>query len=113
MELQEHPKATVVKLDREVMPEDVELLQKTLLDALAAGTRNVVVDLEACSYITSMGISAIFHVKKRYNEKSGDLRLANANRLIRNLFEMTNLAKAIGLYDSVALAVNSFTPPSS
>ena len=46
---------------------------------------------------------------EEWAQSKGDLKIANVNRLIRNLLEITNLVKKIELFDSVEDAVASFT----
>jgi anti-sigma B factor antagonist len=99
----------IFSLEEEVVQEDVELLQKKLLDLLAEGHLKVVLDMAQCSYITSMGLSAIFHAKKRYNEKGGDIRIARVNSLIRNLLTLTNLNKTIRSFETLNEAIQSFS----
>ena len=98
----------IFALEKEVVQEDVDLLQKKLIELLDAGNLKVVLDMSQCSYITSMGLSAIFHVKKRFNEKGGDIKIARINTLIKNLFSLTNLNKTIDIFNTLEEAVNAF-----
>jgi anti-sigma B factor antagonist len=98
----------IFSLEKEVVQEDVDVLQKKLLETLDEGGLKVVLDMSKCNYITSMGLSAIFHVKRKFNEKGGDIRIACINTLIKNLFSLTNLNKTISIYDSLEDATKEF-----
>ncbi len=98
----------IFSLEKEVVQEDVDILQKKLVEFLDSGEFKIVLDMSQCSYITSMGLSTIFHVKKKFNEKGGDIKIARINTLIRNLFSLTNLNKTIDIFNTLEEAVNAF-----
>jgi len=108
MQTKKEKDVLIISIEKEVVQEDVDLLQKKLLEFLDGGTLKVVLDMSQCSYITSMGLSAIFHVKKKFNEKSGDIKIARINTLIKNLFALTNLNKTIDIFNTLEEAVNAF-----
>ncbi|MFH0920151.1 MAG: STAS domain-containing protein [Fibrobacterota bacterium] len=101
-------KVTVVYIPKEIMQEDVPELRTVLSGVLASGCKGVVLDMTSCPYITSTGLSAIFHEKKRFVEAGGDIKIASINALIQNLLDLTNLAKAIEIFNQVQEAVDSF-----
>ena len=73
------------------------------------GKVNIVLDMVASNYISSMCLATIVDVKKRLAELSGDLRLARVNNLVRNLLETTSLIKKIETFDDIDSAVQSFS----
>ncbi|MBL8026399.1 MAG: STAS domain-containing protein [Fibrobacteres bacterium] len=110
MRIREIDNVVVVTVEKEIMQEDVETVQQTLNNLLLEKNINVVLDFAQCNYLTSMGLSVIFHAKKKMAEHGGDIRIARINTLITNLLEMTNLNKAMSIYGTVEEAVQSFNP---
>ena len=98
----------IITIESEIMQEDVEGLKNALIELLEKGHQKVVLDMSGCEYITSMGLSAIFGAKKRFSSAGGDIKIAGINKLIRNLFELTNLTKKISIFDQIEDAVKSF-----
>jgi anti-anti-sigma factor len=82
--------------------------QKILADLDNQGKINVVLDMQKCTYITSMNLSAILSFKKKFIAKGGDLKLAQINTLINDLFEKINLKRVLNVYDTVESAIASF-----
>jgi anti-anti-sigma factor len=98
----------IISIENEVAQEDTDVLQKKLLEFLEAGTLKIVLDMSQCGYINSMGLSTILHIKIKFNEKGGDIKIARINTLIKNLFELTNLNKIIDIFETVEEGVSAF-----
>lgn len=107
--IREENGVTVVVVEGGIVQEGVEDFKKLLLDLLDRGKLKLVLDMEKCGYVTSMSLAAIFTSKKRFKESGGDIRIARINRLIRNLFELTNLRRAADIFETVEEAVRSFS----
>jgi anti-anti-sigma factor len=99
---------TVVFIDGNVLQENVPIFRVKLLELVEEGKVNIVLDMVASNYISSMCLATIVDVKKKLNELSGDLKLARVNKLVRNLLETTSLIKKVETYDDVEAAVKSF-----
>jgi anti-anti-sigma factor len=99
---------TVVLIDGNVLQENVPIFRVKLLELVEEGKVNIVLDMVASNYISSMCLATIVDVKKKVNELSGDLKLARVNKLVRNLLETTSLIKKVETYDDVETAVKSF-----
>jgi anti-anti-sigma factor len=108
MQLREIDGVVVITVEKEIMQEDVESMQQSFESLRLEKHFNIVMDFALCNYITSMGLSVIFHAKKKMVENGGDIRIARINTLIKNLFEMTNLNKAMNIYGTVEEAVHSY-----
>jgi|SRR5271157_414457 anti-anti-sigma factor len=100
---------SVVFIDGNVLQENVPIFRVKLLELVEEGKVNIVLDMVASNYISSMCLATIVDVKKRLAELSGDLRLARVNNLVRNLLETTSLIKKIETYDDIESAVQSFS----
>lgn len=100
---------SVVFIDGNVLQENVPIFRVKLLELVEEGKVNIVLDMVASNYISSMCLATIVDVKKKLTELSGDLRLARVNNLVRNLLETTSLIKKIETFDDVDSAVQSFS----
>lgn len=98
----------VVGVDSSVLQEHVPIFRERLLDLIANDKCHIVVDMFEAAYMSSMSISTILEIKRKAQAIGGDVILANVNKLILNLFQITNLLKAIAVVDSVEDAVAVF-----
>ncbi len=101
---------TVVFIDGNVLQENVPIFRVKLLELVEEGKVNIVLDMVASNYISSMCLATIVDVKKKVNEQGGDLKLARVNKLVRNLLETTSLIKKVETYEEIDQAVQSFAP---
>jgi|SRR3989339_110048 len=112
-EIKEENGVVVLSVDGDILQENVEIF-KTQLDKLfKEGKKLLILDMVHCHYVTSMSLSAIFHAKKRFREAGGDIRISGINRLIRNLFELTNLKQAVDIFEDLPSAISSFLKKNS
>jgi anti-anti-sigma factor len=108
IKIEEIKNVTVVLIDGNVLQENVPIFRVKLLELIEEGKINIVLDMVASNYISSMCLATIVDIKKKLNELSGDLKIARVNKLIRNLLETTSLIKKLEVFDDVESAVNSF-----
>jgi len=84
-------------------------LGEALSKIMDADRHRIVVDLSEVSYISSAGLRVLISALKnckRWNR--GDLRLANLQPAIAEVFEMAGLTPLFRIYPDVAEAVGSF-----
>jgi anti-sigma B factor antagonist len=62
-----------------------------LNDAIAAGTRGVVIDMSGVEFIDSTGLSVLLNGLRRVTRASGTLSLVVSNPTVLRLFEITKL----------------------
>jgi anti-anti-sigma factor len=98
----------ILTVDSTVLQEHVPLLRERLLDFIANDHYKFVIDMIEASYMSSMALAMLLEIKRLSVANGGDIRIANANKLIRNLFMITNLQKALEICDSVDDAVARF-----
>jgi len=108
IKIEEIGDVTVVYIDGNVLQENVPIFRVKLLELVEEKKKNIVLDMVASNYISSMCLATIVDVKKKLNEMSGDLKLARVNKLVRNLLETTCLIKKVETYDDIDSAVKSF-----
>src|SRR5438132_14276421 len=75
-------------------------LRATLLEAIATGQRNLVVDLGAVGFIDSSGLGAFVSAFKalRTRNGDGDIRLANLQPPVVELLEIIRLNRVFHAY---------------
>ena len=100
---------SIVSLSGTIMHADISTIRNRLEDLMNNNKCNIVLNLQNVSYLSSMLLAVFIDVKSIATKKKGDLKLANANDLIKNLFEMTKLVKKIELYDTVEDACKAFS----
>lgn len=69
---------------------------------------NVILDLGACNYLSSMTLGAIAQLAVEYQSKNLRVVIASANDKIKQLIKLLDLGEILGLYDTVEEAVESF-----
>jgi anti-sigma B factor antagonist len=98
----------VVVISGNILQDNVSLFQNRLNELLENKKNNIVLDMGASSYISSMGLAVIIDIKVRLEKLKGDIKLASVNNLIKNLLETTRLIEKIKLYPTADEAVSSF-----
>lgn len=84
---------------RITLPESFEVnevadFRTAVLNLLAEGQKNFIVDFSKCQFIDSTGLGALVSVYKRCVEKGGSLQLAALNYpKVASIFHLTRLDK--------------------
>jgi anti-sigma B factor antagonist len=73
----------------------------------ATGCRKVIIDCREASYLDSTGIGFVVQIYKRVKNSGGQFVLANMNRRVREVLELTTLDKIIPLFDEEQAALAS------
>ncbi|NLW32190.1 MAG: STAS domain-containing protein [Fibrobacter sp.] len=99
---------TEIVIEGNVLQENVSFLRCRLNDLIDNGRFRIILNLSKTNYISSLCLAVIIDVKLRLQKLDGDLKIAVANRLVRNLMEITNLVKQIELHNTIESAIDSF-----
>lgn len=76
-----------------------EELQRTLAALVADGAgARVVIDLDAVSYLDSVGLGVLVAATKAARASGGDLKLCGIRAGVRSILDLTGLAKHLSLY---------------
>jgi anti-sigma B factor antagonist len=86
-------------------------LKEQVLGALAAGERNIVLNLGALSFVDSSFIGELVSCVIAATRAGGTLKLACVVRRVQELLFITRLATIIESYDSEQAAIASFMRP--
>jgi anti-sigma B factor antagonist len=97
---------------------DVEVAARfraELLELIAQGRRQLVIDLQEVAFVDSSGLGAMVSALKTIKRATpaGDVRLARAQSAVVSLLEIIRLNRVLAAYPDIALAVESFEPVSA
>ncbi len=101
LQYQVHDGVAIMRLEgRFVTGSDVELQQ--VQDSLeSAGVASAIAVLDAVPYVDSTGLAFIVELHKSLASRGGQLILAEANRRVREVLEITRIGEIVPVYDSV------------
>ena len=88
----------------------VRLFEGEIQKALGEGRFKIVVNCAGLAYIASAGLGAIMGAIEEIRGNGGDLRLANLNETVRNIFEILGFNHLYRIYPSELEAITSFRP---
>ena len=73
-----------------------------------SGVNRVIINLKELEWMGSMGLGALIGCLTTMRNVDGDMRLANPNKKIANLFHITRLDSVFNVYDTMDHAKESF-----
>jgi anti-sigma B factor antagonist len=100
-----HPPYTVVTVNGEVDAVSAPSLRARLVELVAEGKVNLIVDLDKVGFLDSSGLGALIGAVKQARAQNGDLAVICTRQHILKVFEITGLAKVFTIHDSLAGAV--------
>lgn len=77
---------------------------------IEAGSLQIVIDLQAVSYIDSASIGCLMDIHRLLEEKSGVLRLCGLQPRVETMISMTGVHKIIELHRSLEEALQAVSP---
>ena len=80
-------------------------LRERLVELVAQGKHQIVVDLEGVDFLDSTGLGVLVGGLKRLRSHDGDLALVCTQPRILKVFEITGLTKVFSIHDSVDAAL--------
>jgi anti-sigma B factor antagonist len=86
----------------------VRLFEAEIQKALDQGRYRIVVSGEGLKYIASAGLGAIMGVIEEVRTNGGDIRLAELNETVRNIFDILGFNHLYRIFPSEVEAVLSF-----
>jgi len=113
LEIREREVEGIRVLDLEgrlVAGEEVERMRAALNQLLAAGHRQIVLNLAGVDYIDSTGLGSLVVCFGRVQEAGGALKLLHLNRRAIELLVLTKLTTVFEVFDDERDAINSFFP---
>lgn len=101
------PAASVVDIEGEVTAFCEEVLMGAFTQAVAGGARAVVLNFEGLEYMNSGGIGLIVTLLIRAQRQGQSLLACGLNDHYQQIFELTRLSEAIGIYPDEASALSA------
>jgi anti-sigma B factor antagonist len=86
----------------------VRLFEGEIQKALDAERYRIIVNCEGLTYIASAGLGALMGVIEEVRHHGGDIRLAELNETVRNIFEILGFHHLYRIFPSEADAIHSF-----
>jgi anti-sigma B factor antagonist len=83
-------------------------LRDAVKNTMAAGNKNIVLNLADVSYIDSAGLGELVGCFTTVNNQGGKLKLLNLQKKIKDLMQITKLHTIFEVADDEAKAVGSF-----
>jgi anti-sigma B factor antagonist len=100
-----HPPLTVVAVEGEIDVATAPNLRAQLVELIADGKINLVVDLEAVGFLDSTALGVLVSTVKRVRSDGGDLSIVCANEHILKVFEITGLTTVFTIHDTLGAAL--------
>jgi anti-sigma B factor antagonist len=104
-------RTTVVSVGGEVDVYTAGLLRNAIDEQIAAGARQIIVDLNETQFMDSTGLGVLVGRLKLVRHHHGWLRVACANERILRVFKITGLDTVFSIHDTVAEAAQSADEP--
>jgi anti-sigma B factor antagonist len=86
--------------------------KQQLLDVIAKGGKNVVVDFSETTFIDSTTLGVLVGGVKRLRQNGGQLALVSTDRNITKIFEITGLDRVFAIHNTRAEAVDAVSSAS-
>ena len=99
---------TVLKPEGPLVETDAALLKQRLIQTLASSLGRFVVDMSAIPYVDSKGLEALVDVTEEMGRSGQALRMCGANKTVREVLELTDLASHFEHFEDANTAVRSF-----
>jgi len=99
---------TIIDVKGDLAGQTADEMAQALTRLIAAGRRNVVLNLGGTDMISTQGIAHCVAAQKRLRERGGKLKIAGASTELRRIFDLVSLASVIECYPEVRHAVDAF-----
>src|SRR5215203_4434667 len=99
---------TVLKPEGPLLEADAPPFQQKLMSTLEASLGRFVVDMSAVPYVDSKGLEALVEVTEEMGRSGQALRMCGANKTVREVLELTDLASHFEHFQDANTAVRSF-----
>ena len=99
---------TVLRPEGPLIEGDAAVVKQRLLQTLAASLGRFVVDMSSIPYLDSSGLEALVEVTEEMGRSGQALRMCGANKTVREVLELTDLASLFEHFQDANTAVRSF-----
>jgi anti-sigma B factor antagonist len=99
---------TVLKPEGALVEADAAVIKQRLLQTLHSTLGRFVVDMSAIPYVDSKGLEVLVEVTEEMGRSGQALRMCGANKTVREVLELTDLASLFEHFHDANTAVRSF-----
>jgi len=99
--------ATVVAVGGEIDVYTAPKLRDKITELVAAGSYDLVIDLEAVEFLDSTGLGVLVGGLKKVRAHDGQLRLVCTQDRLLKIFRITGLAKVFDIHDTAEAAATA------
>ena len=96
---------SIIKIHGEITAQAENSLMDAYTQATNGSTRTVILDFSELEYMNSSGIGLLVTMLIRANRQNQRLMAVGLNEHYQQIFELTRLDEAIGIYDNEATAL--------
>lgn len=110
MKINEEKQGAVIVLRPEgpLIEQDAAALRQRLINVLGTSLGRFIIDMSAIPYLDSKGLEALLDVTDEMAKSGQLLRLCAANKTVREVLELTDLAPHFDHFEDANTAVRSF-----
>jgi anti-sigma B factor antagonist len=101
------PSASIIELKGEVTGFAEDILMDAYAKASEGQVRSIILDFNGLNYMNSSGIGLLVTLLIRIQRNKQQLLAIGLSDHYRQIFELTRLNEAIGIYDNEAQALNA------
>ncbi len=83
-------------------------LRRVIHENLDAGRHQIVINLEECNWIDSLGLGELIRLFVQVMRQGGGLKLANVSIKVKGLLTITKLDQVFEIYEDETSAIKSF-----
>jgi anti-sigma B factor antagonist len=98
---------TIVAVGGEIDVYTAPRLRDRITELVAAGTYDLVIDMEGVEFLDSTGLGVLVGGLKKVRANNGSLQLICSQDRLLKIFRITGLAKVFVIHDSLAAALAS------
>jgi anti-sigma B factor antagonist len=98
----------ILKPEGALIENDAAAAKAKLVNTMGASVGRFVVDMSAVPYVDSKGLEALVEVTEELSHGGQALRLCCANKTVREVLEITDLASMFEYFEDTNTAVRSF-----
>jgi len=102
-----HERAVVVALSGRMDAVSAPQFEKTCDELIAAGAKNIIADIAALTYISSMGLGCLLSVAKKVQPAGGKLYVCGAAGMVKEVFRMAGFETIFPMLDNSAAALET------
>ena len=99
---------SVVRPSGPLTAAEAPLLREHVGRELAGNLGRVVLDMSEIPYVDSAGLEALLDITERMSQSAQVLRLCGANKTVREVLSLTDLAPMFDHFEDATTAVRSF-----